>query len=128
MTTTRYESAKEIYAKYGVDTDAAIAKLKDSPVALHCWQGDDVTGFDHDGPFCRYLNRISYIIPFIYAFVNVMQQKSLIVGEKLSNTPFVNGEFLRYQTWLLRFSLTTADTRGIIKGNDLSARAARTIG
>jgi hypothetical protein len=57
-----------------------------------------------------------------------MQQKSLIVGEKLSNPPFVNGEFLRYQAWLLRFSLTTADTRGIIKGNDLSARAAQTIG
>ncbi|MBP3338496.1 MAG: L-rhamnose isomerase [Lachnospiraceae bacterium] len=46
----RYESAKEIYAKYGVDTDAAIEKLKDIPVSLHCWQGDDVTGFDHDGP------------------------------------------------------------------------------
>ena len=47
---TRYESAKEIYAKYGVDTDAAISKLKGIPVSLHCWQGDDVTGFDHDGP------------------------------------------------------------------------------
>lgn len=46
----RYESAKEIYAKIGVDTDAAIAKLKEIPVSLHCWQGDDVTGFDHDGP------------------------------------------------------------------------------
>ena len=46
---TRYESAKEIYAKYGVDTDAAIAKCKEIPVALHCWQGDDVIGFDHDG-------------------------------------------------------------------------------
>lgn len=46
----RYESAREIYAKAGVDTDAAIAKLKEIPVALHCWQGDDVTGFDHDGP------------------------------------------------------------------------------
>ena len=46
----RYESAKELYAKYGVDTDAAIAKLKEIPVALHCWQGDDVTGFDHEGP------------------------------------------------------------------------------
>ena len=46
----RYESAKEIYAKHGVDTDAAIAKLKEIPVSLHCWQGDDVTGFDHDGP------------------------------------------------------------------------------
>ena len=47
---TRYESAKEIYAKLGVDTDAAIAKCKEIPVSLHCWQGDDVTGFDHHGP------------------------------------------------------------------------------
>lgn len=46
----RYQSAKEMYAALGVDTDAAIAKLKEVPVALHCWQGDDVTGFDHDGP------------------------------------------------------------------------------
>ncbi|MDO4523512.1 MAG: L-rhamnose isomerase [Eubacteriales bacterium] len=51
MTTAeRYASAKEMYAKLGVDTDAAIAKLKEVPVSLHCWQGDDVIGFDHDGP------------------------------------------------------------------------------
>lgn len=47
---SRYEEAKAIYAKYGVDTDAAIKKLKTVPLAVHCWQGDDVTGFDHDGP------------------------------------------------------------------------------
>ena len=47
---TRYEQAKEIYAKYGVDVEKAIEKLKNAPVSLHCWQGDDVTGFDHDGP------------------------------------------------------------------------------
>ena len=46
----RYQSAKEMYATIGVDTDAAIAKLKEIPVSLHCWQGDDVIGFDHDGP------------------------------------------------------------------------------
>lgn len=46
----RYESAKEMYRALGIDTDAAIAKLKEVPVSLHCWQGDDVTGFDHDGP------------------------------------------------------------------------------
>ncbi len=46
----RYAYAKECYAKSGVDTDAAIAKLKEIPVSLHCWQGDDVMGFDHDGP------------------------------------------------------------------------------
>ncbi len=47
---TRYESAKQIYAKLGVDTDLAINKLKEIPVALHCWQGDDVNGFDSEGP------------------------------------------------------------------------------
>lgn len=47
---TRYESAKAIYSAMGVDTDAAIQKLQAVPVSLHCWQGDDVTGFDHDGP------------------------------------------------------------------------------
>ena len=46
----RYESAKEIYASYGVDTEAAIKACMEAPVALHCWQGDDVIGFDHDGP------------------------------------------------------------------------------
>ena len=47
---TRYESAKEVYVKIGVDTDLAIEKLKNIPVSLHCWQGDDVKGFDTDGP------------------------------------------------------------------------------
>ena len=46
----RYESAKAIYAKYGIDTDKVIEKLRKVPVSLHCWQGDDVIGFDHDGP------------------------------------------------------------------------------
>ncbi|MBR6902781.1 MAG: L-rhamnose isomerase [Clostridia bacterium] len=44
---SRYESAKEIYAKYGVDTDKAIEKLKDVTISVHCWQGDDVVGFDN---------------------------------------------------------------------------------
>ena len=46
----RYEYAKEKYAKIGVDTDKAIEILKTGPVSLHCWQGDDVKGFDQDGP------------------------------------------------------------------------------
>ncbi len=46
----RYESAKEIYKSYGVDVEAAMSRLMEAPVSLHCWQGDDVTGFDHDGP------------------------------------------------------------------------------
>ncbi|MBQ2803387.1 MAG: L-rhamnose isomerase [Lachnospiraceae bacterium] len=51
MTTKeRYLAAKEFYATVGIDTDAVIAKLKEIPISLHCWQGDDVIGFDHDGP------------------------------------------------------------------------------
>ncbi len=46
----RYNYAKEKYASIGVDTDKAIELLKKVPVSLHCWQGDDVIGFDHDGP------------------------------------------------------------------------------
>ena len=42
----RYESAKAMYLDYGVDTDKAIETLKTIPVSMHCWQGDDVTGFD----------------------------------------------------------------------------------
>ena len=45
---TSYELAKQRYAKVGVDTDAAIEKLKNVTVSLHCWQGDDVRGFDTD--------------------------------------------------------------------------------
>ena len=43
-----YETAKQRYAALGVDTEAAIEKLMTVPVALHCWQGDDVRGFDTD--------------------------------------------------------------------------------
>ena len=43
-----YENAKGAYAKYGIDTYKAIEKLKSVSVSLHCWQGDDVRGFDTD--------------------------------------------------------------------------------
>lgn len=46
----RYEEAKKRYERTGVDTDKALAILKDIPVSMHCWQGDDVIGFDHEGP------------------------------------------------------------------------------
>lgn len=45
-----YELAKKRYAQYGVDTDQVIEALKKIPVSMHCWQGDDVIGFeDPDG-------------------------------------------------------------------------------
>ncbi len=42
----RYEEAKEIYKKMGVDTEKALEIVKAIPVSMHCWQGDDVRGFD----------------------------------------------------------------------------------
>ena len=46
---TEYEHARQAYAAYGVDTEAAISELKDIPVSIHCWQGDDVVGLDGGG-------------------------------------------------------------------------------
>lgn len=43
----RYDSAKEMYAKYGIDTDKVLNTLKDVTISVHCWQGDDVVGFDN---------------------------------------------------------------------------------
>ena len=41
----RYQDAKARYAEIGVDTDAALKKLQDVKISMHCWQGDDVKGF-----------------------------------------------------------------------------------
>ena len=43
---SRFEEAKEIYASLGVDAEKALESLKDVCVSVHCWQGDDVNGFD----------------------------------------------------------------------------------
>lgn len=42
-----YELAKELYAQYGVDVDKAMAICNSTPLSLHCWQGDDVVGFEN---------------------------------------------------------------------------------
>ena len=42
-----YEDAKEYYATWGIDTDQAIKKLSDISISVHCWQGDDVAGFEN---------------------------------------------------------------------------------
>jgi L-rhamnose isomerase len=43
---TPYKIALERFASWGVDTDAALETLSSTPVSLHCWQGDDVAGFE----------------------------------------------------------------------------------
>lgn len=46
---TTYEVAKEQYAAVGVDTEEGLRVLGDTPISLHCWQGDDVGGFENAG-------------------------------------------------------------------------------
>ncbi len=47
----RYQQAKERYAALGVDTEQVLNALQQVPISIHCWQGDDVQGFeDHSGP------------------------------------------------------------------------------
>ena len=41
-----YESAKAIYRDFGVDADKALEKYKNMRISLHCWQGDDIRGFE----------------------------------------------------------------------------------
>ncbi len=44
-----YNLAKEFYASRGIDTEAALMRLADIPLSIHCWQGDDVGGFERAG-------------------------------------------------------------------------------
>jgi L-rhamnose isomerase len=41
-----YDSAKAQFTDWGIDTEAAIERLKTIPISMHCWQGDDVVGFE----------------------------------------------------------------------------------
>lgn len=47
---SHYEAAQRAYALVGIDTGAAIRSAAAVPLSLHCWQGDDVTGFENAGP------------------------------------------------------------------------------
>lgn len=47
--TQNYEVAKDRFAQMGVDTDQALKLLDQLPISMHCWQGDDVSGFENPG-------------------------------------------------------------------------------
>lgn len=46
----RFLYAKDKYGAFGVDTEEAIRILSETPISMHCWQGDDVRGFENAGP------------------------------------------------------------------------------
>jgi L-rhamnose isomerase len=41
-----YARAKDLYAQWGVDTDEVLERVTNVPISIHCWQGDDVSGFE----------------------------------------------------------------------------------
>lgn len=47
MNPSSYTLARETYAAQGVDTEAVLARMAETPISLHCWQGDDVGGFEN---------------------------------------------------------------------------------
>jgi L-rhamnose isomerase len=53
-----WKLARERYAALGVDVEKALKRLKAIPVSLHCWQGDDVGGFEN-----RWLGRSAAASP-----------------------------------------------------------------
>jgi L-rhamnose isomerase len=46
MTRNSYDTARAIFADWGIDTEAALSALGTIPISVHCWQGDDVGGFE----------------------------------------------------------------------------------
>ncbi len=44
-----FDAARDRFAALGVDVDAAMGTALDTPISMHCWQGDDVLGFEHRG-------------------------------------------------------------------------------
>ena len=48
MSSPSYPLALEQYASIGVDTESALRQLEEIPISLHCWQGDDVGGFENE--------------------------------------------------------------------------------
>ena len=86
---SRYEEAKKMYAAYGIDTDAAIAKLREIPVSVHCWQGDDVIGFDGsdslDGGIQTTGNYPGKAVGFEQLKADIREAFSLMPGKKRLN-------------------------------------------
>ena len=56
-----YEYAAERYAAIGIDTEAVLEIMKDIHLSLHCWQADDVTGFENAGSLSGGIQALSLI-------------------------------------------------------------------
>lgn len=111
-----YRLAKEAYAAYGIDTDAAMAKLAAKPISMHCWQGDDVQGFDQgDNPASGGImttgNYPGRARNFEELKADFEKAASLIPGRKRINLHASYAVFTKDNPWHDRDVLTYEDFR-----------------
>jgi len=92
-----YDVAKERYAAIGVDTDKAIEQLEKTPISLHCWQADDVTGFESAGELTggiqatgKYPGKARNIEELR---ADIIEAKSFLAGNHRLNLHEIYGEF-----------------------------------
>jgi L-rhamnose isomerase len=92
-----YEVAKERYSAIGVDTDKAIEQLEKTPISLHCWQADDVTGFESAGQLTggiqatgNYPGKARNIDELR---ADIIKAKSFLAGNHRLNLHEIYGEF-----------------------------------
>jgi L-rhamnose isomerase len=111
-----YQSAKEQYASFGVDTEAALERVAKIPVSLHCWQGDDVSGFEggeealsggiqvtgnYPGK-ARNPKELMADLDLVYSFIPGSKRLSLHAIYGISDTPVERDkiELKHFDTWL----------------------------
>lgn len=104
---TRFESAKEIYADYGIDVERALALAADKPISIHCWQGDDVVGFDNpDGGAGNGIqttgNYPGKARNFEELKADFLKAASLIPGKKRINLHACYAVFTEEEPWMDR--------------------------
>ncbi|MCQ2180946.1 MAG: L-rhamnose isomerase [Bacteroidales bacterium] len=92
-----YEIAKERYAAYGIDTEKVLKQLQDFHLSMHCWQADDVAGFESAGDLSggiqttgNYPGKARNIEELR---ADILKAKSLIPGSHRLNLHEIYGEF-----------------------------------
>ncbi|MCQ2143322.1 MAG: L-rhamnose isomerase [Bacteroidales bacterium] len=95
--TAAYEIAKERYAAYGIDTEKVLAAMQDFHLSMHCWQADDVAGFESTGDLTggiqatgNYPGKARNIDELR---ADILKAKSLIPGTHRLNLHEIYGEF-----------------------------------
>lgn len=100
---TRYESAKAIFANYGVDTEDALDTLKNVTVSVHCWQGDDVVFATGALDVCAFRNPNGEIVCVILNSSNLNLPVNIRIKDTVTEIQ-INAHTIK--TFLLTESIT----------------------